>query len=89
MKRALISLLEGIFVWTVGPVLLFFSPQDKKVRHWTLGIGSVLVSAWWTGFLLWLLGALVAVIPSDWLGQENLTQHERYVLERQLSDSID
>src|SRR3954468_17915614 len=89
MKRALVRLLEGVFVWTVGPVLLFFSPHAKTARHWTLGIGTVLAGAWWTGFLLWVLGALVAIIPTPWLGETSLTEHERFVLERQLSDSVD
>jgi hypothetical protein len=89
MKRGIIRLLEGVFVWTVGPVVLFFSPQARKVRHWTLGIGGVIASAWWTGFLLWMLGALVAIIPGGWLGEPSLSEHERFVLERQLSDSVD
>ncbi len=89
LGHRLVQLLEWVFIWTVGPVVLFFSPQAKVFRRWTLGVGGVIATAWWTGFVVWALGLLVALIPNSWLGPDALNEHERYVLERNLSDSVD
>lgn len=89
MKSRLYALMENLFVFTVGPVLiLLFSPKARTARYSILVGGGGLVAAWWSGFLVWALGAAVALIPNAWMGGP-LTADERYVMQRTLTESVD
>lgn len=89
MKARLIGALETVFVWTAGPLLLFvFSPSARKARFAAAAGAGVVAAAWWTGALLWLVGALVSLVPERTLGAD-LAPTERAFLERALLGLVD
>lgn len=90
MKARIIKLAELAFVWTAGPVLLlmFSKKPAAKVARVTALAGGGLVAAWWTGLLLYVAGALVALVPGAWLGGP-LAPQERQILMRTLTETVD
>lgn len=91
MKAKLMGLLETMFIWTVGPVLLFLfspNPKVKRARRVTVAGTGVIAVAWWSGFVLWALGALVSLVPDSVLGQD-LNDAERATLTRVLLQTVD
>ncbi|MEW5852638.1 MAG: HD domain-containing protein [Myxococcota bacterium] len=87
MKARLLQVLETLFVWTVGPVILFFSPRARRFRRVTLATAALGATAWWTGFALWFLGTLVGMIPETSLGGD-LTTLERGAAVRALHEFV-
>jgi len=85
----LLTLLETLFVWTVGPFLiLFFSPKARTARFVTLGTVGAIGAAWWTGLIFWALGMAVGYVPDAWLGGP-VSVAERAILERTLTEASD
>jgi hypothetical protein len=88
MKARVIHVLETLLVWTVGPVVLFFSAKARKFRMATFITAGGIAIGWWTGFVVWLLGFVIGQIPMGWLGGD-LNHHEYEVLERTLTETVD
>jgi hypothetical protein len=89
MKGALVRFLETLFVWTVGPILLFlFEKRLARVRNYTLAGAGILGAAWWSGLLIWLVGVVVGLVPDGHLGPD-LAPRERAALWEVLGQTVD